>query len=84
MASASALALGASFTRALPSASFPRALPSASKVYIAVMGATGSGKSSSISSITGKEGIVGHNFETGLSPLVECNNDINARRPRDI
>ena len=62
MASASALALGAGF---------PHALPSASKVYIAVMGATGSGKSSLISSITGKEGIVGHNLETGLSPLVE-------------
>ena len=67
MASASALALGADF---------PYASPTVSKVYIAVMGATGSGKSSLINSITGKEGIVGHSLETGLPPLVECNNRI--------
>ncbi len=67
MASASALALGAEF---------PHASPTVSKVYIAVMGATGSGKSSLISSITGMEGIVGHNLEAGLSPLLECNNCI--------
>ena len=65
MGSVSALALGADFSHASPIAS---------KVYIAVMGATGSGKSSLISSITGKEGIVGHTLETGLSPLVECSN----------
>ena len=65
MTSASALALGSDF---------PHASPTASKVYIAVMGATGSGKSSLISSITGREGIVGHNLETGLSLLVECDN----------
>ena len=65
MASASALALGADFQHVSRTAS---------KVYIAVMGATGSGKSSLISSITGRKGIIGHNLETGLSLLVECDN----------
>ena len=65
MASATALMLGADF---------PHASPTASKVYIAVMGATGSGKSSLISSITGREDIVGHNLESGQSVLVEFSN----------
>ena len=40
------------------------------------MGVTGSGKSSLISSITGKEGIVGHNLGTSLLPLVEFDNRV--------
>ncbi|KAK0507984.1 hypothetical protein JMJ35_009873 [Cladonia borealis] len=60
MASASALALGADFQHVSPTAS---------KVYIAVMGATGSGKSSLISSITGREGLIGHDLETGTSEV---------------
>ena len=35
------------------------------KALIAVMGATGSGKSSLIGAITGREDIVGHTLESG-------------------
>lgn len=55
------------------------------KAYIAVMGATGSGKSSLISSITGKEGIVGHELESGVSRLCMMRRiDSDIRRLRNI
>ncbi len=40
------------------------------KALIAVMGATGSGKSSLIGAITGREDIVGHALESGQSYVV--------------
>ena len=40
------------------------------KALIAVMGATGSGKSSLIGAITGRKDIVGHALESGQSQMI--------------